>query len=122
MVVVLAIIIVTAANSTTALAFDSLKRSIKAAALRLAFSRTLRAEVTQPKARQPRSLDLNSLRKSRTKGRARVATIDRLAEVMTLEVNDIPRWNKVSQHSIRSIKGMVFGIRLILFKVFVPVS
>lgn len=93
----LAIIIVTAADSTTALAFDSLKRSTKVKALRLAFSRTLRAEGTQPKARQPRSLDLNSLRKSRTKGRARVATIDRLAEGMTLEVNDIPRWNKVSR-------------------------
>jgi hypothetical protein len=78
--------------------------------------------VTQPKARQPRSLDLNSLRKSRTKGRARVAAIDRLAEVMTLEVNDIPRWNKVSRYSIRSIKGMVFDIRLILVKVFVPAS
>ena len=89
----------------------------------LAFSRTLRAGGTQPKAIQPRSLDPNSLHKNRTKGTARVvATVDRLAEGTTLEVNDIPRWNRVSRYSIKSIKGMVFGTRLILFKVFVPVS
>ena len=51
--------------------------------------------MTQPRARQPRSLDLNSLHKSRTTGRARAATIDRLAEGTKLEVNDRPRQDKV---------------------------
>lgn len=52
--------------------------------------------MTQPRARQPKSLDdLNSLHKSRTKGRARAATIDRLAEGTKLEVNDRPRQDKV---------------------------
>jgi hypothetical protein len=78
----LAIIIVTLTDSTTALTFDSLKHITKAKPLRLAFSRALRAEVKLPKARRPRYLGLNSLRKSRTKGTARAATIERLAEGM----------------------------------------
>ena len=62
---VLALVIIIAAptDSTTALAFGSLKHSTKAKPLRLDIGQTLRAEVTQPTARQPRSFDLNSLRK-----------------------------------------------------------
>jgi Skp family chaperone for outer membrane proteins len=86
----LAIIIAMPTDSTATLAFSNLKRNIKAKPLRPAISQTLRAEVTQP-----RSLDLNSLRKSRTKGRARVAAIDRLAEGTKLEANDTFRQDKV---------------------------
>ena len=91
----LAIIIAMPTDSTATLAFSNLKRNIKAKPLRPAISQTLRAEVTQPRSRQPRSLDLNSLRKSRTKGRARVAAIDRLAEGTKLEANDTFRQDKV---------------------------
>ena len=90
----LEIIIAMPTDSTTALAYGSLKHSTKAKPLRLAISRNPRAEVTQPRARQPRSLDLNSLRKNRTKGTAAAVTIDRFAEGTKLEVNDRPRQDK----------------------------
>lgn len=90
----LAKIIAMPPDSTTALVFGSLKHSTKAKPLRLAISRNPRAEVTHPRSRQPRSLDLNSLRKNRTKGTATAVIIDRLAEGTKLEANDRPRQDK----------------------------